>query len=622
MTLVIDGNTYTTVVDASGNWSVGVPASVISALASGETTFTVSITDSAGNTGSTGHLITVNTDAVSLSIDAIAQDDIINAAEHGNSLTLSGSSEKLISGTEVAVVLNGKTYTAQVDVNGDWTLSVPATDVASLTDGNYTVTASARDTAGNPASVSHDVLVDTTAPALLINPITADGMLNAAELGQPLTLSGTSTAQAGQTVSVTLNSVTYTARVNADGTWSVQVPQDDVAALQDGTLTVNASTTDVAGNPASASASVIVDTLAPTLTISTIAGDDIINTTEQQAGQTISGTTSAEAGQTVTVTFNNREYHGTVTAEGTWSVNVPAADFNGVADGSYTVSASVTDVAGNPAAADSSVSLSGVVPEVTINTFAQDDVISAAEHAGPLAITGTSTAPAGSIVTVTLNGQSYTTQVGNDQNWTLNLSANAVNALADGENYTITASVTNSIGNVGAASHDIAVDTTAPSMTITLDSISDDTGRSNSDFVTSDNTITLNGTLSAALGNNEFAQISLDGGVTWTDLTVTGTTWRYAQGSALADGSYTYNVRVIDAAGNVGSTASQTVVIDTLAPDASQTISIDAISQDTGLSSSDFITSDTTINLRGTLGAALGAAVSYTHLTLPTTERV
>ncbi|MBU9831582.1 Ig-like domain-containing protein [Rahnella sp. FC061912-K] len=607
VTLVIDGNTYTTVVDASGNWSVGVPASVISALASGETTFTVSITDSAGNTGSTGHLITVNTDAVSLSIDAIAQDDIINAAEHGNSLTLSGSSEKLISGTEVAVVLNGKTYTAQVDVNGDWTLSVPATDVASLTDGNYTVTASARDTAGNPASASHDVLVDTTAPALLINPITADGMLNAAELGQPLTLNGTSTAQAGQTVSVTLNSVTYTARVNADGTWSVQVPQDDVAALQDGTLTVNASTTDVAGNPASASASVIVDTLAPTLTISTIAGDDIINTTEQQAGQTISGTTSAEAGLTVTVTFNNREYHGTVTAEGTWSVNVPAADFNGVADGSYTVSASVTDVAGNPAAADSSVSLSGVVPEVTINTFAQDDVISAAEHPGPLAITGTSTAPAGSIVTVTLNGQSYTTQVGNDQNWTLNLSANAVNALADGENYTITASVTNSIGNVGAASHDIAVDTTAPSMTITLDSISDDTGRSNSDFVTSDNTITLNGTLSAALGNNEFAQISLDGGVTWTDLTVTGTTWRYAQGSALADGSYTYNVRVIDAAGNVGSTASQTVVIDTLAPDASQTISIDAISQDTGLSSSDFITSDTTINLRGTLGAALGA---------------
>ncbi|UHM93326.1 Ig-like domain-containing protein [Rahnella victoriana] len=607
VTLVIGGVTYSTAVDASGNWSVGVPADVIKGLASGENTISVSITDSAGNTGSSDHLITVNTDAVSLSIDTIAQDDIINAAEKGTSLTISGGSDMLATGTEVTVVLNGKSYTADVNANGDWTLSVPATDLAAIADGNYTVTASANDAAGNPASATHNVVVDATAPALLINPVTASGMLNAAELGQPLTLSGTSTAQAGQTVSVTLNNETYTTTVNANGTWTVNLPADDVAALTDGTLTVTASTTDVAGNPVSANTSVIVDTVAPTLTINTIAGDDIINTTEQQAGQILSGTTSAEAGQIVTVTFNNREYHATVTADGTWSLNVPAADFNGAADGSYTVTASVKDVAGNPAATDSSVSLSGAVPEITINTFAQDDVVSAAEHSGPLAITGTSTATAGSTVTVTLNGVTYTTQVANDQSWTLNLSANAVNALADGENYSITASVTNSIGNSGSASHDIAVDTTAPSMTITIDSVSDDTGRSTSDFVTSDNTLTLNGALSAALGNNESAQISLDGGVTWNTLTVTGTTWNYAQGSALADGSYTYNVRVIDAAGNVGSTASQTVVIDTVAPDASQTISIDAVSQDTGLSSSDFITSDTTLNLRGTLGAAPGA---------------
>ncbi|MBU9844027.1 Ig-like domain-containing protein [Rahnella ecdela] len=607
VTLVIGGVTYTTVVDASGNWSIGVPANVIKGLASGDNTLSVSITDSAGNTGSGEHLITVNASAVSLSIDTIAQDDIINAAEKGTSLTISGGSDMLATGTEVTVVLNGKSYTADAGANGGWTLSVPSTDLAAIADGNYTVTASASDAAGNPASATHNVVVDATAPALLINPVTTDGMLNAAELGQPLTLSGTSTAQAGQKVSVTLNNETYTTTVNANGTWSVNVPADDVLALKDGTLTVTASTTDVAGNPASADTSVIVDTVAPTLTINTIAGDDIINTTEQQAGQTLSGTTSAEAGQIVTVTFNNREYHATVTSGGTWSVNVPAADFNGAADGSYTVSASVKDVAGNPAATDSTVSLSGAVPEITINTFAQDDVVSAAEHGGPLAITGTSTAPAGSTVTVTLNGQNYTTQVASDQTWTLNLSANAVNALADGENYSITASVTNSIGNSGSASHDIAVDTTAPAMTITIDSVSDDTGRSTSDFVTSDNTITLKGALSAALGDNESAQISLDGGVTWTTLTVTGTTWSYVQGSALADGSYTYNVRVIDAAGNVGSTAAQTVVIDTVAPDASQSISIDAISQDTGLSGSDFITSDTTINLRGTLGAAPGA---------------
>ncbi|AVF34397.1 Ig-like domain-containing protein [Rahnella sikkimica] len=607
VTLVIDGHTYSTVVDASGNWSIGVPVSVIQGLASGDTTFAVSITDSAGNTGSRDHVITVNTNAVSLSIDTIAQDDIINAAEKGTSLTITGGSDMLVSGTEVTVMLNGKSYTASVDATGHWTLSVPAADMAAITDGNYSVTASASDATGNPANATHNVVVDTTPPALLINPVTASGMLNAVELGQPLTLSGTSTAQAGQTVTVTFNNETYTTTVNANGTWSVNIPAVDVAALPDGSLPVSASVNDVAGNPASASTSVLVDTVAPMLTISTIAGDDVINTTEQLAGQTLSGTTTAEAGQVVTVTFNNREYHATVTSTGTWSVNVPAADFNGATDGSYTVSASVSDVAGNPVTGSSVVTLNGAVPEITINTFAADDVVNAAEHGTSLAVTGTSTAPAGSTVTVTLNGQSYTAQVQNDQSWTLNLSANAVSALVDGDNYAITASVTNSIGNTGTAMHEIAVDTSAPSMTITIDSVSDDTGRSNSDFVTSDTTITLHGSLSAALGNDESAQISLDGGLTWVTLTVTGTTWNYAQGSALTDGSYSYTVRVIDAAGNVGSSASQTVVIDTVAPNASQSISIDAISQDTGLSSTDFITSDTTLNLRGTLGAALGA---------------
>jgi len=47
------------------------------------------------------------------------------------------------------------------------------------------------------------------------------------------------------------------------------------------------------------------------------------------------------------------------------------------------------------------------------------------------------------------------------------------------------------------------------------------------------------------------------------------------------------------------------VVLDLTAP-AATTITVDAVTQDTGLSSSDFITSDNQITLNGTLGAALG----------------
>ena len=65
---------------------------------------------------------------------------------------------------------------------------------------------------------------------------------------------------------------------------------------------------DRAGNPGQTTHTLTVDTAAPTVTIATVAGDDIINNAEQLAGQTISGTTTAEVGQTVTVTFNGQSY--------------------------------------------------------------------------------------------------------------------------------------------------------------------------------------------------------------------------------------------------------------------------------------------------------------------------
>ena len=40
--------------------------------------------------------------------------------------------------------------------------------------------------------------------------------------------------------------------------------------------------------------------------------------------------------------------------------------------------------------------------------------------------------------------------------------------------------------------------------------------------------------------SNDTAQISIDGGVTWTTLTVTGTTWRYNDSRTLTDGNYLY----------------------------------------------------------------------------------
>ena len=609
LVVTIAGQQYVTSTDASGNWSVGVPASVISGLADGTVTISATITDSAGNSSTQTHNVQVNTAAVSLSVSTISGDNLINAAEAGSALTLSGTGTNFAAGTVVTVLLNGKGYSATIQSNGSWSVNVPAADVAALADGtSYTVSASAQDSAGNSATASRSVTVDLTAPVISINTVSTDDRLNAAEQQQPLTLNGSTSAEVGQTVTVTFGGKTYTATVAANGTWALNVPAADLAALGQGAQTITASVNDRAGNPGQTTHALTVDTVAPTVTIATVAGDDIINNAEQLAGQTISGTTTAEVGQTVTVTFNGQSWTATVGSGGSWSVFIPAQQFAGLSDGSYTISATVSDQAGNPGSASRGVTLNGDVPTVTINTFAGDDVVNAAEHGSSLVISGTTTAPVGQTLTLTLNGKTYTTTVQTGGSWSYTLGSADVTALADGNAYVINASVSNAIGNTGSSNHTITVDLSAPAMGINIDSLQADTGLSASDFITSVSPVVVNGSLTAALASNETAQISIDGGTTWTTLTVTGTTWRYNDSRTLTDGNYLYQVRVIDAAGNVGATDSQNVVIDTTAPDpAVKTIAISAITTDTGLITNDFVTSDTTLAVSGTLGAALSA---------------
>ncbi|HHA2251918.1 TPA: Ig-like domain-containing protein [Enterobacter hormaechei subsp. xiangfangensis] len=607
LVITIGSNHYTTTVDASGKWSVGVPASDISALTDGTVTLSATITDSAGNSSTQTHDVVVNTASVALTVNTLSGDDVINAAEAGASLVINGSSAQFANGTQVTITLNGKSYTATIQSDGSWTTTVPAADVGTLAGGaSYQVSVSAQDSAGNSASATHTISVDTTAPVISVNTLSGDDVLNAAEAQQPLTVHGSSSAEAGQTVTVTLGGKTYTALVANDGTWTLDVPAADLANLSEGALTVTASVNDKAGNNGQTTHTLTVDTVAPAVTISTVADDDIVNNAEQLAGQTISGTTTAEQGQTVTVSFNGHSYQATVAANGSWSVFVPGRDFLGLSDGDYTITATLSDKAGNPGSATHDVTLNGDVPTIAINTFAQDDIVNAAEHGTPLVISGTTDAPTGQTVTITLNGKTYTATVQNDGTWSYTVGSADVTALADGGSYVINAQVSNAIGNSASDNHTVTVDLTAPSMGISIDSLQNDTGLSANDFITNDSQVVVNGSLTAQLGNNEKAQISLDGGTTWIDLTVTGTTWRYTDGRTLTDGTYQYQVRVIDNAGNVGATDSQDVVIDLTKP-AAATITVDSVSQDTGLSDSDFITSDNQISLKGTLGAALGS---------------
>src|SRR5207245_2365992 len=101
----------------------------------------------------------------------------------------------------------------------------------------------------------------------------------------------------------------------------------------------------------------------PTVAISTFAGhiaiaaDNIINAGKANAGIELTGTTSGvEDGRIVTITVvdsaNRVVYSSTATVtNGTWSISVSSTDAKALADGSYTVTADVSNVAGNQAQA-------------------------------------------------------------------------------------------------------------------------------------------------------------------------------------------------------------------------------------------------------------------------------
>ncbi|NKJ51399.1 hypothetical protein CIC12_32730, partial [Burkholderia sp. SG-MS1] len=106
-------------------------------------------------------------------------------------------------------------------------------------------------------------------------------------------------------------------------------------------------------------------------------------------------------------------------------------------------------------------------------------------------------------------------------------------------------------------------------------------------------------------GAGEKLMYSHDGGATWTDITsaVSGTGVSYADASLTS--TTTIEMRVEDAAGNVGTVASQLVTIDTTAP--TTTVAITGISLDTG-TPGDFITNDTDgLTISATLSKALAS---------------
>src|SRR5690606_7577931 len=133
--------------------------------------------------------------AAGISLNPIAGDDLLNAAEAAGSVTLSGTvSGDVKAGDSVTVTVGGSSYTTTVNADGStWSVGVPGSVLAA--NGQVEASVTTLDDAGNPNTASTDraYSVDTTLPAagISLNPIAGDDLLNAAEAAGSVTLSGT-----------------------------------------------------------------------------------------------------------------------------------------------------------------------------------------------------------------------------------------------------------------------------------------------------------------------------------------------------------------------------------------------------------------------------------------------
>ncbi|WP_171832488.1 Ig-like domain-containing protein [Comamonas thiooxydans] len=179
----------------------------------------------------------------------------------------------------------------------------------------------------------------------------------------------------------------------------------------------------------------------------------------------------------------------------------------------------------------------------------------------------------------------FTYTVGGGQN-SADLDYASINALAlngavitdavDGRNASLALAAPGSAGSLGA-NKNIVIDTVAPTTTAASVAFSADTGSSSTDLITNTTAQTISGTLTANLASGESVQVSLDNGFTWATASASPGSPNWSLAGQVLNASDTLKVRVVDAAGNVGTAASFSYVLDTSVPTVVITSSVAAL---------------------------------------------
>ena len=258
----LDGVEHSVRADQTGQWRSRYNSGEITRGVH-EADVTARTVDAAGNETQVAGTVQVDTQVDNLSLEdlnlAIGADgrDVINNDVATGGFVVTGTIE---TGSQVFVTIDGVRHEAEVDGNGNWTARFGPNEIAPG-ERDADIRVDVTDPAGNTAFIEDTVRVDTFVNALdHAGPVTADNVVNIAEAGAGVTLTGQ--VEAGSSVRVEVFGRSYDAVVAPNGVWSVEVLGRDVPA-QEGSVDMVVIATDWAGNTDRITEGFAIDTVAP-----------------------------------------------------------------------------------------------------------------------------------------------------------------------------------------------------------------------------------------------------------------------------------------------------------------------------------------------------------------------
>lgn len=528
--------------------------------------YSARVTDLAGNgsAGDNDYTITIDGSAPSAPvINIVSDNDILTFADAQQPVLVSGTAE---ANAVIAISWGAVTQQTNADANGTWSLAF--NDAQLPGNGNQPITASATDSFGNVSTLaSRPVNVVTglpSAPVFNTDPGSvlsgAVPAINAAEASGPIFITGR--ADPGNTVVVTLEpvnggqAISTTITANAQGIFAVSFAP---AALPEGSYNAQAVATDVVGNVTSGPAlQILVDTIAPTAQVRI---DSVTDDADgfDQAGNgalindnspTLNGSVNGAAGDEVVQILRDGQVIGTAPINGgAWQYTD-----NGLAEDTYGYSASVTDVAGNTGPASTpafSLTVDTTPPAApTLNVVAADNVVTGAEAAGGVSISGT--AAANSQINVDWAGLTRNATADGNGNWSVTYNNFPNDGLTQ-----VSANVRDAAGNTASAFQTVRVDTQPPPNPV----VNPVAGDNNINAAEAANGIEVAGRAEAGAT----IEINWAGTVLTTNANGSGF-WSASFIQPPAQGSTDLTVRAIDGNGNSSGVTRVAINVDSIAP--------------------------------------------------------